>query len=149
MTRIRWLAWILSSAPFQSLADPALPISTVHGPTLIIEYRIHDSGRHELLPYERVGQRSNGKPLWQPRPGLEFDLGAGEHLTSAWGFRCFTQSREYAYGVVTAAIARKDRVFHPLRAWSVNEKEIRISPVTNPAKVICLWAPERESTYPF
>lgn len=123
-------------------------MSSVHGEKIIVEYRQLDSGKKVLVVKAKLGM-DGSKALLEERQVVDLNLKNGEQLSPNFGFRCSTKGEKFAYGVISKKTAKKVDSFAPIRAWAIDEENLKLVPVDNAKEVSCVWAPEGESPYPF
>jgi hypothetical protein len=118
-----------------------------HGAAMSVSYE-QTPGRDLLVVHEKVGMQE-GHALKRAVQTIDLKLKRDEFLGEAQSFKCETNKRVPAYGVVSKAQASEDYVFAPERAWAIDQRGLRLIPVANPQTVQCYWETQGEAQYPF
>lgn len=113
-----------------------------------IEYREDETGKRVLVVQEKVGTNGS-KAVQKEIQIIDLNLKNGEQVSLNYGFRCTIKGKDFVYGIISKAIAKKNGSFSPLRGWSVDEKNLKLVAQDDPKKINCTWSPEGESEYPF
>lgn len=123
------------------------PLVAEHGPMRVV-YSVKDS-HHTIKMLKKTDMSHKGKYVYQQMNKMSLDLTEGEHLSMDKGFECYGKNNTYAYGIVTAKVAREKESFNPLRAWLVNETDFTLDEVKNPYTVKCRFEGSGDTDYPF
>lgn len=130
---------VLLLVPPTALAESKVVGGSLHGDRMIVQYSVLNSGRHILGVSEKVhtpGQRAREKTV----QSVDLNIKNGETLAPYNGFKCRTQKNEFVYGIIAENASQKIDI-HPLRAWVVDEINLKLLPVKNIATINCEWAP--------
>jgi len=137
---MKTLAIFLLLISSSALAESKVVGGSMHGDKMIVQYSVLNSGRHILSVSEKI--RSEGpKAREKTVQSVDLNIKNGETLAPYNGFKCSTKKKEFVYGVIAANTSKKV-IFQPVRAWIVDEANVKLISVQKVSTIDCEWAPE-------
>lgn len=134
-----------NSKPF---TGPKTVESSKFGEKMIVEVQTLNTDKTILVAFEKTTGK-DGKEFNKQLYVINVNLKKDELLSSTAGFRCESPDNAFVYGVVAKATAKESGAFAPVKAWKVDDKNMKLVFVPDIAKVTCRWAPQGDTRYPF
>jgi hypothetical protein len=129
-----------------TLASSKMLFASLHG-KMSVTHSVLNSGNHILEVKELVGRKKK-KAIFENRQTIDLKMSMKEDISSVVGVMCML-NKNLVYAVFSKAQAKEKGSFPALRAWSIEEKKIKLEPIKDIKKVTCSWNPEGESQFPY
>ena len=117
-------------------------MSGMHGDKMAVSYEVLNNGKHVIVINEFMGREGKHSKFKQLEV-IELGTMEGKELSPQGPCKCFINNEPgFTYAVINTKNSCKTKSINPLKAWSIDQTDMKLIPVKDMKTVNCKWQPD-------